>query len=83
MLQKTAVPLRVINGPVDPISGEPEFKHTPATVEPFGVDWYGFLLSRRPLELVDLAYWARSSGALPYNTRAGSRDRRSSCGRRR
>jgi assimilatory nitrate reductase catalytic subunit len=52
----------LVNPVVDPVSGEPEFKHTPAQVEPFGVDWYGFLLSRRPLELADLAYWARSNG---------------------
>ena len=42
---------------VDPISGEPEFKYTPARVEPFVVNWYGFALtrgslSRRRLELV-------------------------------
>ncbi len=53
----------LVNPVVDPVSGEPEFKHTPARVEPFGVDWYGFLLTRRPLELADLAYWARADGA--------------------
>jgi assimilatory nitrate reductase catalytic subunit len=52
----------LVNPVVDPVSGEPEFKHTPAQVEPFGVDWYGFLLSRRPAEVADLAYWARSAG---------------------
>jgi assimilatory nitrate reductase catalytic subunit len=53
----------LVNPVVDPVSGEPEFKHTPAQVEPFSVDWYGFLLVRRPVEVTDLAYWARSSGA--------------------
>ena len=52
----------LVNPVVDPVSGEPEFKHTPAQVEPFSVDWYGFLLVRRPVEVSDLAYWARSSG---------------------
>jgi len=52
----------LVNPVVDPVSGEPEFKHTPAQVEPFSVDWYGFLLVRRPVEVTDLAYWARSSG---------------------
>ena len=52
----------LVNPVVDPVSGEPEFKHTPAQIEPFSVDWYGFLLVRRPVEITDLAYWARSSG---------------------
>ena len=34
---------------VDPISGEPEFKNTPARVEPFVVNWYGFALTRGSL----------------------------------
>jgi assimilatory nitrate reductase catalytic subunit len=44
---------------VDRISGEPEFKHTPVRVEPFPVEWYGFVLSRRSLELLDTTWWAR------------------------
>jgi assimilatory nitrate reductase catalytic subunit len=44
---RTASDARVgalVNPVVDPLSGEPEFKHTPARIEPFFVDWYGFLL---------------------------------------
>ena len=52
----------LVNPVVDPVSGEPEFKHTPAMVEPFGVDWYGFLLARRPVEMDGVAYWARAGG---------------------
>ena len=37
----------LVKAVVDPISGEPEFKHNPARIEPFPVTWYGFLLSRR------------------------------------
>ncbi len=40
----------LVNPVVDPISGEPEFKHTPARVEPFYVRWYGFVLARKSLE---------------------------------
>ncbi len=47
---------------MDPISGEPEFKHTPARVEPFVVSWYGFALSRRELALKDLSWWACATG---------------------
>ena len=35
----------------DPISGQPEFKHTPVRVEAFRVSWHGFALGRRPLPL--------------------------------
>ncbi|MGF1525864.1 MAG: molybdopterin-dependent oxidoreductase [Candidatus Competibacterales bacterium] len=33
----------------DPVSGQPESKHTPAGVRPYTPAWYGFILSRRPL----------------------------------
>ena len=33
----------------DPISGQPEFKHTPAAAEPWGETWRGFCLSRTAL----------------------------------
>jgi assimilatory nitrate reductase catalytic subunit len=38
----------LVNPAVDPISGEPEFKHTPVQLSPLGVKWYGFILSRQP-----------------------------------
>jgi len=52
----------VVNPAVDPVSGEPEFKHTPVRVEPFGVRWYGFILSRAALPLEDAANWTRIQG---------------------
>jgi assimilatory nitrate reductase catalytic subunit len=53
----------VVNPAVDPVSGEPEFKHTPVRVEPFGVNWYGFILSRAELPLEEAAHWTRIQGA--------------------
>jgi len=59
----------LVNPVVDPISGEPEFKHTPARIEPFFVQWYGFVLSRKPLAettlrtLPHLAWWTRVQGS--------------------
>jgi assimilatory nitrate reductase catalytic subunit len=53
----------VVNPAVDPVSGEPEFKHTPVRVEPFGVDWHAFILSRRALALDAVANWTRIQGA--------------------
>jgi assimilatory nitrate reductase catalytic subunit len=47
---------------VDPQSGEPEFKHTPVRVEPFLVDWYGFLLTRGALGEPDVSWWTMIRG---------------------
>lgn len=55
----------LVNPVVDPLSGEPEFKHTPVKVEPFAVAWHGFALSRSDdaAELVaDAAWWTRIAG---------------------
>ncbi len=46
----------------DPISGQPEFKFTPVRVQPYAATWYGFLLSRRKLELRHPDYWACAKG---------------------
>ena len=52
----------VVNPATDPISGEPEFKHTPVKVEPLTPKWYGFLLSRRKLTPGAATYWAAARG---------------------
>jgi assimilatory nitrate reductase catalytic subunit len=41
-------------GAVDPLSGQPEFKHTPARVRGYRETWSGFFVSRRA--------WARPEG---------------------
>jgi assimilatory nitrate reductase catalytic subunit len=58
----------LVSAIVDPISGEPEFKHTPARVEPFPVEWYGFILSRAPLSITDVTWWTmvRGKGFFRY-----------------
>lgn len=52
----------LVNPVLDPISGQPEFKHTPVNVVPYRVAWYGFVLSRRPLAFHDMPYWSASKG---------------------
>ncbi len=52
----------VVNPVVDPVSGQPEFKHTPVQMTPYQPAWHGFLLSRRKLELPAATYWARATG---------------------
>jgi assimilatory nitrate reductase catalytic subunit len=52
----------LVNPVVDPVSGEPEFKHTPARVAAFVVAWQGFILSRRPVRVVDATWWSMARG---------------------
>ncbi len=58
----------LVNPAVDPLSGEPEFKHTPANVQPFPVDWYGVVFTRQPLRTDEITWWAlvRGAGFLRY-----------------
>jgi assimilatory nitrate reductase catalytic subunit len=50
------------NPVVDPISGEPELKHTPVSMEPYLADWYGVMLTRAPLPPPALAWWTKVQG---------------------
>ncbi len=52
----------LVSPATDPVSGQPEFKYTPVAIEPFPVAWYGFILSRRRLDLQNAAYWSCSKG---------------------
>lgn len=52
----------VVNPATDPISGQPEFKHTPVRVEAYRPAWHGFILSRRRIQAGDTGYWSRSIG---------------------
>jgi assimilatory nitrate reductase catalytic subunit len=47
---------------VDPISGQPEFKHAVANIKSCDASWYGFIISRQKPELKYSRYWARSRG---------------------
>jgi assimilatory nitrate reductase catalytic subunit len=50
------------NPVVDPISGEPELKHTPVSIEPYAADWYGVMLTRASLPPPALAWWTKVQG---------------------
>lgn len=64
----------VVNPEVDPVSGEPEFKHTPVRIEPFGVAWYGFILSRAELDMGRVAHWTRVRGSGFVRYELGGRE---------
>jgi assimilatory nitrate reductase catalytic subunit len=50
------------NPVVDPISGEPELKHTPVSIAPYAAEWYGVMLTRTSLPPPALDWWTRVQG---------------------
>jgi assimilatory nitrate reductase catalytic subunit len=52
----------LVNPVVDPVSGEPEFKHTPVRIEAFHTAWQGFILSREAVGQDRLGHWTRIQG---------------------
>lgn len=48
----------LINPATDPVSGQPEFKHTPVAIEACHPKWHGFLLTRRRIRPELAGYWA-------------------------
>ena len=57
-----AVTDKLVNPNCDPFSGQPEFKHTPVSIRVVKKSWYGFLLSRRQLDLSTQDYWNLNKG---------------------
>ena len=52
----------VVNPAVDPVSGQPELKHTPVCVTPLSPRWFAFVLSRDRLMLGHDTYWSATRG---------------------
>jgi assimilatory nitrate reductase catalytic subunit len=52
----------LVNPIVDPVSGEPELKHTPARVMPFVVSWHAFVLARHPIASPEVTWWTLARG---------------------
>ncbi len=46
----------LVNPAVDPVSGQPELKHTPVRVAPAVMAWHGFVVTRRKLPLAPADY---------------------------
>jgi assimilatory nitrate reductase catalytic subunit len=49
----------LVNPAVDPRSGQPEFKHTPATLAPAAIAWRGFYVSRLRRDPPGGVWWRR------------------------
>ncbi|MFN2378303.1 MAG: molybdopterin-dependent oxidoreductase [Candidatus Binatia bacterium] len=52
----------VVNPVVDPASGEPEFKHTPASIERVTLRWWGLLAGRGEVAAPRGCWWTRVQG---------------------
>ncbi|MDD5277313.1 MAG: nitrate reductase [Methylovulum sp.] len=49
----------LVNPCVDPVSKQPESKHTPADICPYQPAWQGFVLTRQPLAKIPADYWVK------------------------
>ena len=50
----------LVSPDLDPVSGQPEFKHTPVRVMSYRPVWYGFVLSRAEITPSQATYWSRA-----------------------
>jgi len=59
---------RLIGAFTDPVSGQPEYKHTPVKLEAYKPQWMGFLITKDEPNLEGLRYWTRIpvKGAVLY-----------------
>jgi assimilatory nitrate reductase catalytic subunit len=65
----------LVNDAVDPVSGQPELKHTPVHIAPYVARWHGFILSAERLS-PKLAEWSAifPSGEAWRHELAGQKD---------
>jgi len=52
----------LVNPATDPVSGQPELKHTPVQIERYTPKWHGFILSRQRLASPAADYWVMAAG---------------------
>jgi len=58
----------LVNPVIDPISKQPESKHTPVNIKAFEALWYGFIISRHPLifDGIDYTVLVKGDGFFHY-----------------
>ncbi|CAN7626861.1 molybdopterin-dependent oxidoreductase [Bradyrhizobium sp. LjRoot220] len=54
----------LVNPATDPISGQPESKHTPVKAEPYLPKWHAFILSRYEIERPEKGYWVSGQAGM-------------------
>ena len=68
----------LVGAHVDPVSGQPEFKHSPARLAAYRETWRGFLLARAPVKApasLDLVWRRTTQDACQLHEFAGRGDR--------
>jgi assimilatory nitrate reductase catalytic subunit len=56
----------LVNPIVDPVSKQPECKHTPVRIKTYLPVWHGFILSRRELNITESEYFVKIKGEQFY-----------------
>lgn len=56
----------LVNPVVDPVSKQPESKHTPVSIKSYQPVWQGFILSRRELTITEADYRVKIKGDQFY-----------------
>lgn len=64
----------LVDDVVDPICGQPEFKHCAVDIEAFPEAWQGFLISQHDIS-PDLDYWAKMALGKGYKLRMAHAER--------
>lgn len=73
----------LVNPVVDPVSGEPELKYTPARVDPLDMAWFGFVMTRQPAQpdaINGLDYWVKIRGYDHWRLEIAGRETQSKWG---
>ena len=61
--------VNALTNPVtDPVSGQPELKHTPVALQPYLPRWQAFALTRTRLDPMDVAFWVRGQTGTCWRT---------------
>lgn len=64
----------LVNPATDPLSGQPECKHTPVNIKPYQAEWHGFILSRAQVDCDAADFRVRIRGQNFWRTEmAGDR----------
>ena len=59
---------------VDPVSGQPELKHTPVAIAPFAALWHALLLTAAPPAGLSADYWAQTRLKAGWRTELAWRE---------
>lgn len=65
----------LVNPATDPISGQPESKHTPIKAEPHLPTWHAFILSRYPIERPEAGYWVSGRAGMCWRMELAMEER--------